>query len=102
MKINVKILSAVIFVLIFSFSFPRFLIATFGKDSPWTSYLYMYGLGGVCFAIGIWLILQTRACQIGRGHDTFWFKVLLGGYLFFASLHGFWVWFSLSYPVIGG
>jgi len=85
----------------FTYAWPRFLVNAFGLDSPWTSYLYMYGFGFVTFAIGIALILRKGSCQFGRGSDTFWFKVLIFGFVFFASLHGIWIILSLTIPYKG-
>lgn len=89
-------------IIAFSYVYPRLLIEYLGESNPWTSYLYMYGLGLVCFLTGLLLILKTKACQLGRGHDTFWFKVLVFGYVFFATLHGTWIYLAISLPVKGG
>jgi len=85
----------------FYYLFPRFLIEALGKENPWTSYLYMYGLGFSAFGLGMMLILKTGALVPGRGHDSLWLKVLIGGFAFFASLHGLWVFFALNMPYKG-
>lgn len=89
-------------VLVVVFVFPRLLRRWPGLDSPWTSYLYLYGLGLVTFVIGLRVILSSRACQPGRGHDRFWWRVLLWGYVFFASLHAAWILAALYLPFQGG
>jgi len=63
-----------IIVLAIVFFFPRLILSWMGPANPWTCYLYQYGLGAVVFSIGIFLILKTGACQLGRGHDSYWFK----------------------------
>jgi hypothetical protein len=92
----------VIAVLVFVFVFPRILIAWLGPGSPWTSYLYQYGLGSVTFLIGISLIKRTGAYKKGRGHDDFWFKWLIAGFFIFAVLHAVWILLAVSIPVKGG
>ena len=84
------------------FAFPRLLSTWLGNDNPWTSYLYMYGFGLVFFSLGILLILKTGACKPGRGRDRFWLGVLLGGFVFFATLHAVWILAALYLPQQGG
>jgi hypothetical protein len=86
----------------FFFAFPRLLVRTLGEDSPWVSYFYLYGNGLVVFLIGIGVILRSGACKLGRGWDTWWFLVLLAGYLFFAAMHAAWILAALRIPFRGG
>lgn len=95
-------LLAAVFCLVFFFLFPRMLVRKLGMDSPWVSYLYLYGNGLIVFLIGLWIILRSGACKWGRGHDTFWFVVLLAGYVFFAVLHAAWTLAALYIPFRGG
>ena len=96
-----KALATIFIILLFVYSYPRILLSYFAKDNPWLNYLYMYGYGFVFFAFGIWLVLKTKACQPGRGNDTFWFKSVLAGFVFFASLHAFWIYIALAVPFKG-
>ena len=88
-------------VLAFIYIYPRVLIGFLGKDNPWTSYLYQYTFGLLFFSLGILLVLRTKACIPGRGRDSLWLKILIGGFVFFAGLHGIWVAMSLYWPVKG-
>ncbi len=92
----------VILVLAFVFVFPRILISTLGAGSPWTSYLYQYGLGAVTFIIGIILIRKSGSCQLGRGSDSMWFRWIIVGFFLFAIVHLVWIILALSIPVKGG
>jgi hypothetical protein len=92
----------IIGVLAFIYIFPRAIIRWLGKASPWTPYLYLYGLGLVTFLIGLRIILKSRACQFGRGRDSAWFAVLLFGYAFFALFHAVWILAALYLPFKGG
>lgn len=89
------------FVLIFVFFYPRFLIQWLGEANPWTSYLYQYTFGLLFFGIGMLLILRTRACIPGRGRDSLWLKILVGGFVFFAAFHAWWVYMSIHWPIKG-
>jgi hypothetical protein len=89
-------------VLVFTFVFPRLLLQWMGPADPWTSYLYQYGFGLVTFAIGIGIILRSGACRVGRGRDGIWLGVLLGGFVFFATLHALWIVAAESFPYLGG
>ncbi len=88
--------------LAFIYGFPRLIIAWLGEESPWTSYLYQYGFGLVVFLIGIRLIINTGACRPGRGRDTFWFRILLAGFVLYAVTHAIWIILALRIPVKGG
>ncbi|MEM7395345.1 MAG: hypothetical protein AAF492_23685 [Verrucomicrobiota bacterium] len=94
-------LAVIVALLVVVFVYPRFLVNTLGKENPWTSYLYLYGFGTIFFSCGIVLILKTGSCKFGRGRDSFWFKVLLVGLLFFISLHGLWILAALKVPFLG-
>jgi hypothetical protein len=45
--------------------------------------------------------LHTRACQFGRGRDSFWFGVLIVGFLFFSIGHAVWIYYALNVPYLG-
>lgn len=87
--------------LAFFFVFPRVIVPWLGEDNPWTSYLYLYGNGLIVFLVGLRVILKSGACRLGRGRDTFWFVVLLLGYVFFAAMHAAWILAALRVPVKG-
>ncbi len=88
-------------VLAMVYFFPRFLVEQLGEASPWTCYLYQYGFGFVFFISGIFMILKTKACQFGRGRDSFWFGVLIAGFLFFSVGHAVWIYLALNAPYLG-
>jgi drug/metabolite transporter (DMT)-like permease len=88
-------------LLAFIYTYPRLIISWLGESNPWTSYLYLYGFGAGFFLMGIFIILRTGACRLDRGHDKLWFWVLLGGFFFFATVHGLWILASLNIPYLG-
>ena len=89
-------------LLLFIYAYPRLIIAWLGEANPWTSYLYLYGFGGGFFMMGIFIILRTGSCKLGRGHDKLWFWVLITGFIFFATVHALWIVASLEIPYKGG
>ena len=95
------IIGVLTMLLAFTYFFPRFLASYFGQENPWASYLYLYGFGLIFFGIGIYIILKSGSCQLGRGRDSFWFKFLIFGYIVLASLHGIWIQLALSIPFLG-
>ncbi|MCB0420855.1 MAG: hypothetical protein KDD61_07655 [Bdellovibrionales bacterium] len=97
-----KVFAYLVPLLALIYSYPRLIVGWLGEENPWTSYLYMYGFGFVFFFCGILLILKTKSCQLGRGRDTFWFNILLGGFVAFASFHAIWIYLALYMPVKGG
>lgn len=68
----------------------------------WHPYLYQYGVGGVVFLIGIWLILHHRACVLSRKQDRFWFRVLIFGFFWYAGIHFLWYLAALYILPAGG
>lgn len=101
-KLNFQVLLISLFYVAFIYTYPRILLNFFSPENPWCSYLYIYGNGIVFFSIGIHLILKSKACVFGRSRDSFWFKILIFGLVFFASLHGLWIYSALTYPVFKG
>lgn len=87
--------------LVFAFFFPRLLLQTWGPSNPWTNYFYLYGFGTIYSGSGLLLVLKTGACNLSRPRDRFWFKLVVGGFLYFAALHAFWIYLSLSIPFKG-
>lgn len=56
----------------------------------WLTYLYQYGLGGVVFLLGLFLIVKSRACDLSRRNERIWFLFLIVGFLWYAGLHLLW------------
>ncbi|MBN2430452.1 MAG: hypothetical protein JXQ27_03210 [Acidobacteria bacterium] len=88
--------------LILIYFLPRLFVSWLGEANPWTSFLYQYGLGSVVFGVGLLVILRTRACQLQRRRDRYWFIWLWIGFFLYIVTHAVWIWFALSVPVKGG
>lgn len=85
-----------------AYYYPRLLNNTLGADNPWTSYFYLYGFGVLYTGSGVVLALKSGACNLSRPHDRFWFKMIILGFLYFATLHGVWIYLAQSIPYLGG
>ncbi|MGI9427344.1 MAG: hypothetical protein ACR2NM_01715 [Bythopirellula sp.] len=59
--------------------------------SPWLSWFYQYGIGGLVFATGIVLALRTGAVRWSLWTDRRLVLVLIAGILTAASLHAAWI-----------
>ena len=93
--------TAIPLFLAFAFFFPRFLIQTLGPANAWTNYFYLYGFGFFYTGSGVLLMLKTGACNLSRPRDRYWFKIILAGFVYFASLHAVWIYLALSIPYKG-
>jgi hypothetical protein len=91
-----------VFLIAFSYVYPRLLINTLGEDNPWTSYFYLYGFGTLYTGSGVLLALKSGACRLSRPRDLFWLRMIIAGFLYFAALHGVWIYLALSVPYLGG
>ena len=99
---QIKWWSIIPLFLAIAYFYPRFLVNTLGPENPWTSYFYLYGFGFLYTGSGLVLILKTGACHLERPRDRFWFKMLILGFVYFASLHAVWIYLALSIPYLGG
>lgn len=88
-------------VLFLCWALPRAAVGIAGPDGHWTPFLYQYLLGGLVFAIGLWVIRVSGACDFNRPGDRFWLGVLVFGYAAYATLHGLVTWLATAVPFRG-
>ncbi|HIB26346.1 MAG TPA: hypothetical protein EYO27_06315 [Candidatus Marinimicrobia bacterium] len=55
--------------------------------NTWLPFIYLYGVGGIAFVLGMLLILRTKALRVSFERDKKWLWVLIYGFLFYAGLH---------------
>ena len=55
--------------------------------NTWLPFIYLYGVGGIAFGLGMLLILRTKALQVSFDRHKKWLWVLIYGFLFYAGLH---------------
>lgn len=58
-------------------------------DHTWLPFMYLYGVGGFFFLIGMIIITKSKALDMKLKKHRYWFKVLIFGFFYFAALHAF-------------
>ena len=62
----------------------------------WLPFIYLYGVGGIAFLIGMYLITNTRALSSDKIHHKKWLFVLIFGFIYYASIHGTFILMALK------
>ena len=55
--------------------------------NTWLPFIYLYGVGGIAFVVGMLLILRTKALEVSFERHKKWLWVLIYGFLFYVGLH---------------
>ena len=55
--------------------------------NTWLPFIYLYGVGGIAFVLGMLLILRTKALEVSFERHKKWLWGLIYGFLFYAGLH---------------
>jgi hypothetical protein len=55
----------------------------------WLPFIYLYGVGGIMFFIGMLIIKKSGALDLTKKRHRTWYKVLIWGYIYFFVLHAF-------------
>jgi len=92
---------AVPLVVFLCWGIPRAIVRVSGVDGHWTPFLYQYLLGGLVFSIGLWIIRVSGACDWSNPYDRRGFRVLIFGYLAYATIHGVVTWLAAAVPFKG-
>ena len=53
----------------------------------WLPFVYLYGVGGFAFLVGIYLILKTNALDVSVSEHKKWLVILFFGFIYYASIH---------------
>jgi hypothetical protein len=59
--------------------------------SPWISWLYVYGVGGLVFLACVVAALRAGAIRPGHRPDRLLLGALAGGLLVFMAIHAAWI-----------
>ena len=62
----------------------------------WLPFIYLYGVGGIAFLIGMYLITRTRALSLDKIHHKKWLFILVFGFIYYASIHGAFIMIALK------
>jgi hypothetical protein len=55
----------------------------------WLPYIYLYGVGGIFFVIGLIITNKSGAMDLKKKKHRFWFKILIFGFFYYMALHFF-------------
>jgi len=55
----------------------------------WLPFIYLYGVGGLFFLIGMIIIRKSGAIDMQKKQHRFWWKVLIFGFIYFMLIHAF-------------
>ncbi|MCB9247981.1 MAG: hypothetical protein H6613_05290 [Ignavibacteriales bacterium] len=55
----------------------------------WLPFIYLYGVGGIFFLIGMIIIRKSGAINLNKKKHRYWNKVLIWGFFYFAAIHLF-------------
>ena len=53
----------------------------------WIPFLYLYGVGGIFFLIGMILIRRSKAIDLKKKRHRFWYRVMIFGFFYFVAFH---------------
>ena len=62
----------------------------------WLPFLYLYGVGGIAFVLGMVLILITEALRTTFDRHKKWVYILLYGFLFYAGIHALFIYLAIA------
>ena len=62
----------------------------------WLPFIYLYGVGGIAFLIGMYLIIKTSALVLTKIHHKKWLFILFFGFLYYAGIHGAFILLALK------
>ena len=55
----------------------------------WLPFIYLYGVGGILFAVGVILTLKMGSLDLKKKHHLRWFGLLFFGFFWYLVLHSF-------------
>ena len=62
----------------------------------WLPFFYLYGVGGIAFLLGTFLIYKTGALRVSYGTHKKWIWVLFYGYFFYAFIHALFIYLAIG------
>lgn len=62
----------------------------------WLPFIYLYGVGGIAFILGLALILRTQALRTSYFLHRKWVFILIYGFLFYAGIHALFIYLAVG------
>lgn len=53
----------------------------------WLPFIYLYGVGGIIFILGMILILRSRSLNLKRRYHRIWLFILFLGFAWYVVIH---------------
>ncbi len=64
-------------------------MASLSFSDVWLPLIYLYGVGGIIFFIGMYIIKRTGAIDLSLKRHRKWWRLMIFGYFYFLFLHTF-------------
>ena len=68
----------------------------------WLPYLYLYGVGGSIFLIGMFIILRSRSLKLERIRHREWYHILIFGLVYYMGIHALFTFAALGKSLFAG
>ena len=65
-------------------------------QQTWLPFLYLYGVGGIAFFLGLGLIIRTKALRRSFYQHKIWIGILLYGFFFYMSIHAAFIYLAMA------
>ena len=62
----------------------------------WIPYIYLYGVGGGIFLIGMFIILKSKSLKLEIVRHKNWYRILLFGFFYYMGIHGFFTFVAIG------
>ena len=62
----------------------------------WLPFIYLYGIGGIAFLIGMLIIIKSHALRLNYSIHSKWVWTLIYGFLFYASIHALFIFIAIG------
>ena len=59
----------------------------FDFSRTWLPFIYLYGVGGIIFLLGMFLILKSDSLILKRRHHRIWLFILFLGFAWYVVIH---------------
>ena len=53
----------------------------------WLPFIYLYGVGGIIFILGMVLVLRSRSLNLKRRYHRIWLFILFVGFAWYVVIH---------------
>ncbi len=57
----------------------------------WLQYIWQFGVGGIVFLSGLFLIVKSKSCDLKIREERKWFIYLIVGYVGLATVYFLWI-----------